>query len=231
MRRRRMRWFVSSVFVSVKRLRTPNWASIRFSHEASVGVGTGWMRRRRIAPGSADGRGRCAGCQDHEEAPARVAGAQATEGLADLRDALPATEQARETVGMDIIEAQELFGPMGAPVGRPQPRRLAGAGPGHASDRPEFQEPPLVEAHYRRARRAAPVEASDAFFFRSKAGSVEVFQVRIRWAVSPSRRRSRRTHSSVTGGRSRRCRQYSAWPAWPCLLGLRARPTLFPAEA
>ena len=46
--------------------------------------------------------------QDHEEAPARVAGAQATEGLADLRDALPATEQARETVGMDIIEAQEL---------------------------------------------------------------------------------------------------------------------------
>jgi hypothetical protein len=34
--------------------------------------------------------------------------------------------------------------------------------------------------------------------------------VRIRWAVRPSRRSSRRTHSSVTGGSSRRRRQYSA---------------------
>ncbi len=31
----------------VKRLRTPNWASIRFSHEASVGVHTGVIRSRR----------------------------------------------------------------------------------------------------------------------------------------------------------------------------------------
>lgn len=34
--------------------------------------------------------------------------------------------------------------------------------------------------------------------------------MRMRWAVRPSRRSRRRTHSSVTGGRSRRRRQYAA---------------------
>src|SRR5215831_14625330 len=52
--------------------------------------------------------------------------------------------------------------------------------------------------------------ASECVFLRSNAGSFEVFQVRTRWAVSPSRRSSRRTHSSVTGGSSFRRRQYSA---------------------
>src|SRR5215471_17992627 len=73
-----------------------------------------------------------------------------------------------------------------------------------------IQRAPLVETDYRAARRAAPIERADEFFLRSKAGSVEVFQVRTRWAVSPSRRSSRRTHSSVTGGSSFRRRQYSA---------------------
>src|SRR5215813_8491734 len=58
--------------------------------------------------------------------------------------------------------------------------------------------------------RAASIERPNAFFLRSNAGSFEVFQVRTRWAVSPSRRSSRRTHSSVTGGSSFRRRQYSA---------------------
>src|SRR5215471_6726417 len=73
-----------------------------------------------------------------------------------------------------------------------------------------IQRAPLVETDYRAARRAAPIERADEFFLRLKAGSVEVFQVRTRWAVSPSRRSSRRTHSSVTGGSSFRRRQYSA---------------------
>ncbi len=36
------------------------------------------------------------------------------------------------------------------------------------------------------------------------------FQVRMRCALKPSRRNSRRTHSSVTGGSKRLLRQYSA---------------------
>src|SRR5438128_644639 len=147
---------------------------------------------------------------DHEEPLVRIAGPKATEGLADLGNALAAAKQAVEAVGMDIIEAQELLGAMGPSVGRAHARRPALAGPSDAPDRPEFQGAPFVEAHYRRARRTSPVEPPDAFFFRSNAGSWDVFQVRTRWAVSPSRRRSRRPHSSVTGGRSRRRRQYSA---------------------
>src|SRR5229473_1300782 len=89
-------------------------------------------------------------------------------------------------------------------------RRPAPTGPGDTAQEHELQGPPLVEGDHRRPRRARPVELPDAFFFRSNAGSSEVFQVRMRWARSPSRRSSRRTHSSVIGGSSPRCRQYSA---------------------
>jgi hypothetical protein len=81
--------------------------------------------------------------------------------------------------------------------------------PGHAADRLELQGTPFVEADYRRAFRAAPIESADSFFFRSNSGSCDVFQVRIRCAVSPSRLSSRLTHSSVTGGNSFFERQYS----------------------
>jgi len=49
MRRWRTPWLGSSVSVSVKRWRTPNWASVRFIHEASVAVNTGVMQRRAKA--------------------------------------------------------------------------------------------------------------------------------------------------------------------------------------
>jgi hypothetical protein len=53
----------------------------------------------------------------------------------------------------------------------PSPERPTFLGPRQAANRLEFQGPPLVEADYRRALRAALVEAADAFFFRSKSGS------------------------------------------------------------
>jgi hypothetical protein len=146
---------------------------------------------------------------DHEEFLARVAGPEATERLEEIRQSLLAAEDATEAVGVDIVEAEELLGPFKPAIGGPAPERLALFGPGQATDGPEFEGAPLVEADYRRALRAMSVEAADAFFFRSKSGSWDVFQVRIRWAVSPSRRRSRLTHSSVTGGRSPFERQYS----------------------
>src|SRR5215470_3520092 len=111
---------------------------------------------------------------------------------------------------MDIVEAEELLDAMPAMVRRAPPSRPPAAGPSDAADRANFQRAPFVEADYGRARRALPIEAADAFFFRSKSGSEEVFHVRMRWAVRPSRRSRRRTHSSVTGGSSRRRRQYSA---------------------
>lgn len=146
---------------------------------------------------------------DHEEHLAWVTGTESLERLEQIRQALLAAEDATEAVGMDVVEAEKLLGPFEPAVGGPAPQRLALLGPGDATDRLELERAPLVEADYRRAFRAVPVEAADAFFFRSKSGSWDVFQVLIRCAVSPSRRRSRLTHSSVTGGRSPFERQYS----------------------
>src|SRR5262245_1578154 len=147
---------------------------------------------------------------DDEQSPAWVARAQTPEGLADFDDPLAPTEHATETIGVDIVEPQKLLGAVGAPIGGPHAQRPPAPAPGDPAQRPQFQGPPLVEANHRRPRRTRLVELADTFFFRSNAGSSEVFQVRMRWACSPSRRRSRRTHSSVIGGRTPRCRQYSA---------------------
>src|SRR5262245_19185219 len=147
---------------------------------------------------------------DHEEPLPGIAGPQPPERVADFGDSLAAAKHAVETVGMHIVEPQEVLGPVRTPIRRPHPRRALLAGPSHTAHRPQFQRPPFIEANYRCAPRAAPVEPADAFFLRSKAGSDEVFHVRTRWAVRPSRRRRRRTHSSVTGGSNRWRRQYSA---------------------
>src|SRR5262249_38518750 len=132
------------------------------------------------------------------------------EGLADVDHPFAAPKDPIEAVGMDIVEAEELLDALPPMIGRTPADRLAAASPGYPANGAHFQRPPFVEADYGRARRALPIELTDAFFLRSKSGAEDVFQVRMRWAVSPSRRSRRRTHSSVTGGSSRCRRQYSA---------------------
>src|SRR5579862_5988341 len=148
--------------------------------------------------------------QDDVQRPARIAGAQALEGLADVDHALVLEEQSLEAVVVYVVESQELFGTLQAPIGRSLPHGTLALGPRHSADGTKFERAPLVEAHYRGPWRAAGVEPADAFFLASKRGSLEVFQVRMRCALSPSRRNSRRTHSSVTSGNSPLLRQYSA---------------------
>src|SRR5215469_2307916 len=147
---------------------------------------------------------------DDEEPFAWVAGPQPPKGLAHLDETLAPAKEPAQAVGVDIVEAEELLGALPPMIGGPHALRPTPRRPAHASQGLELQRSPLVEADHRRPRRARPVELVDAFFFRSNAGSAEVFQVRMRWARSPSRRRSRRTHSSVIGGSSLRCRQYAA---------------------
>src|SRR5262244_1679957 len=147
---------------------------------------------------------------DDDQAFAGGAGPQPPECLAHLDDARAPAEHAAEAIGMHIVEPQELLGAFGPAIRGPQPLRPAPPGPGHPAQGLELQGPPLVEADHCHPRRTRPVQLADAFFFRSKAGSSEVFQVRMRWARSPSRRSSRRTHSSVIAGHSPRCRQYAA---------------------
>jgi len=148
--------------------------------------------------------------QNHEQTRARVASPQPLEGLDQIGHALALSKQTAQAVGMDVVEAEEHLRAFEAPVGGAHARGSALGSPGHATHRPEFERPPLVEADYRRARRPPMVELADAFFFLSKWGSREVFQVRMRCADSPSRRNSRRTHSSVTSGNSPWLRQYAA---------------------
>ena len=117
---------------------------------------------------------------DHEQAPPGITGPEPSKGFADLAHALATPEHAIETVGLDIVEAEELLDAMPAMVRRAPPLRPPAAGPSDAADRADFQRAPFVEADYGRARRALPIEAADAFFFRSKSGSEEVFHVRMR---------------------------------------------------
>ena len=149
--------------------------------------------------------------QNHEQSLAWITAAEVAEGFADVQGPLATTKQATEAVGVQIIiESQKLFGPLQTAVGRAHALGLHLPGPSDTADRFQIQWTPFVETHYRAARWTAPIERPDAFFLRSNAGSVEVFQVRTRWAVSPSRRSSRRTHSAVTAGNNLRRRQYSA---------------------
>jgi hypothetical protein len=146
---------------------------------------------------------------DHEQALAGVTGAEPAKGFEEIGESFLATEDPAQAIGVDIVEAEELFGALEPVVCGPSPQGPSLLSPRQAAYRLELQGSPLVEADYRRALRAVPVEPADSFFFRSKFGSWDVFQVRIRCALSPSRLRRRLTHSSVTGGRSFFERQYS----------------------
>jgi len=148
--------------------------------------------------------------QNHKKPLSWIATAQTTKGFADVRDDLATAEQATEAVCVYIVKSQELLGSFQAAISRWHAPRTPLASPSHTPDGLQIQGTAFVETYYRAMRRAASIERPDAFFLRSNAGSFEVFQVRTRWAVSPSRRNSRRTHSSVTGGSSFRRRQYSA---------------------
>jgi hypothetical protein len=148
--------------------------------------------------------------QDYVKLLAWVTAAQTDKSPADIDDGLATTEQPAKTVSMYIIKTQKLLGSFQTAVRRSHTPGLLLSSPSHAAQGLQFQRAPLVKTHYRTVRWTASIEPADEFFLRSKAGSLEVFQVRTRWAVSPSRRSSRRTHSSVTGGNSFRRRQYSA---------------------
>src|SRR5512134_1179372 len=148
--------------------------------------------------------------QHHEQAPPRIALAQSLERFADISHSLVLAEQPLQAVAVHIVEAQELLGALQPPVGGTPPLGVIASGPSYPTDGFELQRPPFVEAHYRGALRARAVEPADEFFLQSKWGSFELFQVRMRWALKPSRRNSRRTHSSVTSGRRPWARQYSA---------------------
>lgn len=134
----------------------------------------------------------------YEEALPGIAPPEALEGVDHLQQPLASAEQAAETVGMPVMEAQELFGAFEPVIGGPHPWGPSAVRPGDAAHGLEFQGP-------------------DAFFFRSKAGSREVFQVRMRWARRPSRRsiRSDPPAGGPTGPAGAGRAAFARWPRIP----------------
>jgi len=140
---------------------------------------------------------------------ARIARAQAAKGRQDVPCRLPASTCAHQAVVVDVIEPEKLFRALHAAIGRSLSSRMPDSSQPHARDGTQLQRPPLVEANHRSASGPPLIEAEDARFFASNAGSGDCFQVLSRWGVTPSRRSTRRTHSSVMAGNSPRCLQYA----------------------
>src|SRR5262249_57001187 len=98
-----------------------------------------------------------------------------SEGFAHVGHPLAPPKQPAQAVGVDVVETEELLGALLPMIGRPHPLGPAAAPPCATAQWAEFQRPPLVEANHCRPRRARPVELPGAVFFRSNAGSSEVF--------------------------------------------------------
>jgi len=147
---------------------------------------------------------------DHVQALApRIAGPQPPESGHHIPGRLPASAGAHQAVPVHVVKAQELLGPLRAAVGGPLAPGLPRPRQADARHGAQLQRPPLVETDHRSAPRPLLVEAEDARFFASNAGSGDAFHVLSRWGVTPSRRSTRRTHSSVIGGKRPRCLQYA----------------------
>lgn len=73
-----------------------------------------------------------------EEAPTGIALPQAAKGHLQFGDALPLGEEAREAIGVHIIEAEEVLHAMQATIRGAHPVRLAAARPGPTAKRPQL---------------------------------------------------------------------------------------------
>ncbi len=106
-----------------------------------------------------------------------VAGAQAPKDGEDVLVRLPLAHLADETVGMHVVEGEQLLRPLEPPVGGAQALGTANGGPAPAMQGAELQRAALVVADHRPARRRRGVEFEEGVFFTSKSGSGDCFQV------------------------------------------------------
>ena len=84
---------------------------------------------------------------------------------------------ADETVGVDIVEGEQLLRPLEPAVGRAEALGVADGCPRAPRQGPQLERAALIEADDRAIFGAALVEVEDAVFFTSKSGSGDCFQV------------------------------------------------------
>lgn len=106
-----------------------------------------------------------------------VAGPQPCEDGQQVADGLAFAHLADETIGMDVVEGQQLLCALEPPVGRPEALGMAHWRPALAGQRSQFERAALVEADDGAVLRALLVEVEDAVFFASNSGSGDCFQV------------------------------------------------------
>ena len=186
---------------------------MRFDGVQPTGIGGG-KDRLHVAlghEGSQKGGLMTAEVVHHDVEPdfCRIAGPQLLEDLQDVSARLALVDLAHETLGVDIVKSQELLGAFKPAVGSPQALGMSSWPPTLAMERSKFQRAALVEANYRPAGRGSVVEVEDTVFLGSNSGPGDSFQVFVCWKETPSRRNSRRTHSSVIGGKRSCSRQYA----------------------
>jgi hypothetical protein len=107
-----------------------------------------------------------------------------------------------QAIAVDVVEAEKLLRALQTAIRRALAPRMADPGQPNAGDRPQLQRPPLAEPDHRSAVGPPLVDAEDARFFAWNVGSGDYFHVLSRRGVTPSRRSTRRTHSSVIAGNS-----------------------------
>src|SRR3989304_5824933 len=105
-----------------------------------------------------------------------VAGAQLLEDFQHICAHLARVDFTDKTVGVDVIEGQELLGALKPAVGSTQAFGMMARPPRASVDRSQLQRTTLVEADYGPSLRRSVVKVEDTVFFTSNSGSGDSFQ-------------------------------------------------------
>jgi len=119
----------------------------------------------------------------HDPQPPRVAAAQSLEQSEKLPGAFAFAKVTDHPAAAHVVSGEQLAHAVAARVGGALAMGAASALPGSAGLGPQFQRTEFIDADYLlapRLRRA--VEALRGVFFTSKSGSVDCFQVLVRWS-------------------------------------------------
>jgi hypothetical protein len=162
----------------------PNWASIGLAQEALVGVKHNSTLLRAAHARIAGGLVRRQVVHDHVDGGAvRSSSPDGLERGEGVVAALAAPEDTPQLVNSEAAAAVEVADPVRAGIGRRQPGRARLGRPGAAVTRPDRERPELFERET--AVREPLVTSSIRSSLASLSGSVDSFQVRVRWERHP----------------------------------------------
>src|SRR4030067_3289289 len=115
-----------------------------------------------------------------------------------------------ETIFMNIIKSQKLFGAIVSIISSSESIRALFWCPDNPMNGSQFQWPTLIKTNYLTVFRGRCIEVEDSVFFTSNSGSGDSFHVFVLCGVKHSLRKRRLTHSSVMSGNIFLCLQYAA---------------------